>query len=296
MKFIVTGSLGHISRPLAEKLIAEKHDVTIITSKADKASEIEALGAKAAVGTVDDVEFLTRTFKGADAVYTMVPPFFGAADWKKHIAGIGENLAAAIKASGVQYVVNLSSIGAHMPDGCGPVSGLYFVEQAFNSLEGVNVKHLRPGFFYYNFFGNIGMIKHMGILGGNYGESAHLVLAHTDDIADAAAEEMLARFFTGKSIRYIASDEKTTDEVASILGKSIGKPDLTWVNFADADTLAALQQNGLPHEIAKNYVEMGSAMRSGEMAADYHTNRPNEFGRTKLEAFANVFAAFYAQS
>jgi uncharacterized protein YbjT (DUF2867 family) len=296
MKFIVTGSLGHISRPLAEKLIAEKHDVTIITSKAERASEIEALGANAAIGTVEDLEFLTKTFKGADAVYTMVPPFFGAADWKKYIAGVGENLAAAIKASGVKYVVNLSSIGAHMPDGCGPVSGLYFAEQALNSLEGVNVKHLRPGFFYYNFFGNIGMIKHMGIIGGNYGESTHLVLAHTNDIADAAAEEMLARSFTVKSIRYITSDEKTTDEVASVLGKAIGKPDLKWVNFTDADTLAALQQNGLPAEIAKNYVEMGSAMRSGEMAADYHANRPREFGRTKLDVFATEFAGVYAQS
>jgi uncharacterized protein YbjT (DUF2867 family) len=296
MKFIVTGSLGHISRPLAEKLIAENHDVTIITSKAERASEIEALGAKAAVGTVEDVEFLTNTFKGADAVYTMVPPFFGAADWKKHIAGIGENYSAAIKASGVKHVVNLSSIGAHMPEGCGPVSGLYFAEQALNSIEGLNVKHLRPGFFYENFFGNLGMIKHMGIIGGNYGERAKLVMAYTADIAEAAAEELLGLSFKGKSTRYIISDEKSTDEVASILGKAIDKPDLKWVNFADADTLAALQQNGLPSEIAKNYVEMGSAMRSGEMAADYHANRPQEFGRTKLDAFAPVFAAVYAQS
>lgn len=296
MRFIVTGSLGHISRPLAEKLIAEKHDVTIITSKTERASEIEALGAKAAVGTVEDVEFLTRTLKGADAFYTMVPPFFGAADWKKYIAGIGENLAAAIKASGVKYVVNLSSIGAHMPDGCGPVSGLYFAEQALNSLDGVNVKHLRPGFFFENFYGNIGMIKHMGIIGGNYGEGTKLVIAYTADIAEAAAEEMLALSFKGKNIRYIASDEKTTDEVASILGKAIDKQDLKWVNFADADTFAALQQNGLPAEIAKNYVEMGSAMRRGEMASDYHTNRPKVFGRTNIEAFAQEFAAVYAQS
>jgi uncharacterized protein YbjT (DUF2867 family) len=296
MKFIVTGSLGHISRPLAEKLIAENHDVTIITSKAERASEIEALGAKAAVGTVEDVEFLTNTFKGADAVYTMVPPFFGAADWKKHIAGIGENYSAAIKASGVKHVVNLSSIGAHMPEGCGPVSGLYFAEQALNSIEGLNVKHLRPGFFYENFFGNLGMIKHMGIIGGNYGERTKLVMAYTADIAEAAAEELLGLSFKGKSIRYITSDEKSTDEVASILGKAIDKPDLKWVNFADADTLAALQQNGLPAEIAKNYVEMGSAMRSGEMAADYHANRPQKFGGTKLDAFAPVFAAVYAQS
>ncbi|MBK6964257.1 MAG: NAD(P)H-binding protein [Bacteroidales bacterium] len=295
MKFIVTGSLGHISRPLAEKLIADKHDVTIISSKTEKIKEIEALGAKAAIGSVEDVAFLTATFKGADAVYTMVPPFFGAADWKKYIAGIGENLAAAVKASGVKYVVNLSSIGAHMPDGCGPVSGLYFTEQALNSLEGVNVKHLRPGFFYYNFFGNIGMIKHMGIIGGNYGTGAKLAIVHPADIAAVAASELSALSFSGKSIRYIVGDEKTTDEIAGTLGAAIGKPDLKWVDFADSDTLGALQQNGLPAEIASNYVEMGSAMRSGKMAAEYNAQKSFTFEKTKLEHFAKEFAAVYSQ-
>jgi len=295
MKIIVTGSLGHISKPLVEKLTSAKHDVTVISSNADRKSEIEALGATATIGSVSDLAFLSGTFKGADAVYTMVPPTFGASDWKQHIAGIGKLYAQAIAAAGVKNAVNLSSMGAHMPDGCGPVSGLFYVEQALNALEGVNVKHLRPGFFYYNFLANIGMIKHMGIIGGNYGESAKLVLANPADIADAAAEELSNLAFTGKSIRYITSDEKTTDEVASILGKAIGKPDLKWINFTDEDTVGGMLQNGLPLDVAKNYAEMGAAMRSGEMASEYLNNRPATFGKTNFEAFAPVFAAAFAQ-
>ena len=296
MKFVVTGSLGNISKPLAEKLIAAGHSVTVVSSKADKTAQIEVLGAKAAIGSVDDVAFLTKTFTGADAVYTMVPPNFGAADWKKYIAGIGANYAEAIHASGVKNVVNLSSLGAHMPEGCGPVSGLYFVEQSMNALAGANVKHLRPGFFYPNFLANVGMVKHMGIIGGNYGEGATLVIVHPDDIAEVAAEELLGLTFKGKSVRYIASDEKTTHEVAAILGKAIGKPELPWINFKDEDTLAGMLQAGVPQEIAENYAEMGAAMRSGEMTSDYLKNKPAIFGQTKLEAFAPVFAAVYAQS
>ncbi len=296
MKYVVTGSLGHISKPLTEKLVAAGNSVTVVSSKKGKAAQIEALGAKAAIGSVEDVDFLTKTFSGADAVYTMVPPNFGASDWKKYIAGVGDNYAAALKASGVKNVVNLSSMGAHMPDGCGPVSGLYFVEKALNSLDGVNVKHLRPGFFYTNFLANAGMAKHMGILGGNYGEAATLVIVHPDDIAQVAAEELNSLSFSGKSVRYIASDEKTTYEVAATFGKAIGKPDLPWINFKDEDSLAGMLQAGLPEEIAKNYVEMGSAMRSGEMASDYKMNRPATFGKNKLEDFAPVFAAVYAQS
>ena len=296
MKFVVTGSLGNISKPLAEKLVAAGHDVTIVSSKADKTAQIEALGAQAAIGSVEDVDFLTKTFTGADAVYTMVPPNFGAGDWKKYIAGIGENYAEAIHAAGVKNVVNLSSMGAHMPEGCGPVSGLYSVEKELNALDKVNVRHLRPGFFYPNFLANVGMVKHMGIIGGNYGENAKLVLVNPADIADVASEELQNLSFKGKSIRYIASDEKTTNEVAAILGKAIGKPELPWVNFKDEDTIGGMLQAGVPEEIAKNYAEMGAAMRSGEMNSDYLKNKPSEFGKTKLEAFAPVFAAVYAQS
>jgi len=296
MKYVVTGSLGNISKPLAQKLIDAGHSVTIISSKAEKTSQIEALGAKVAIGSVEDIGFLTKTFTGADAVYTMVPPNFGAGDWKKYITGIGENYAAAIKDADVKNVVDLSSIGAHMPDGCGPVSGLYFAEKALNELDGVNVKHLRAGFFFQNFFGNIGMIKHMGIIGGNYGDGTTLTLVHTDDIADAAAEELLGLSFKGKSIRYVIGDEKTTNQVAAILGKAIGKPELPWIDFKDEDTFAALVQAGLSEEIAKNYAEMGAAMRSGEMTSEYNSNKPVVFGKTKLEAFAPVFAAIYSQS
>jgi uncharacterized protein YbjT (DUF2867 family) len=296
MKFVVTGSLGNVSKPLAEKLVAAGHSVTVVSSKADKTAQIEALGAKAAIGSVEDVTFLTKTFAGADAVYTMVPPHMGASNWKKYIAGIGENYAEAIHAAGVKNVVNLSSIGAHMPEGCGPVSGLYFVEKSLNALEGVNVRHLRPSFFYPNLLAQIGMIKQMGIMGGNYGEGATMVLVHPNDIAEVAFEEIRNLSFKGKSIRYIASDEKTTHEIALVLGKAIGKPEIPWVNFKDEETLGGMLQAGVPEEIAKNYAEMGAAMRSGEMASDYLKNKPSEFGKTKLEDFAPVFAAVYAQS
>jgi uncharacterized protein YbjT (DUF2867 family) len=295
MKYVVLGSLGNISKPLAEKLIAARNDVTIISSKAERTEQILLLGAKAAIGSVDDVAFLTRTFKGADAVYTMVPPSFGASNWKQYIARIGENIASAIRASGVKNVVNLSSIGAHMKDGCGPVSGLYAVEQSLNDLSGVNVRHLRPGFFFTNFLSSIGMIHDKGIIGGNYGENANMILSHPSDIAEAASKELLDLSFKGKSVRYIASDEKSTNQVASILGKAIGKSDLSWVNFSDKDTLSGMIQMGLPEEVARNYTEMGSAMRSGEMESDFNMNRPSVFGKTKLETWAPVFATVYLQ-
>jgi len=110
----------------------------------------------------------------------------------------------------------------------------------------------------------------MGIIGSNYGAGTPMMLADPDDIAAVAAEELTNLTFTGKSIRYIASDERTADEIAKTLGNAIGKPDLNCVEFRDADSLSAMQQDGLPEDVARNYVEMGTALRSGEMAKEYN--------------------------
>ena len=52
MKIIITGSLGHISKPLAQELVQKGHAVTVISSNPDKQKDIEAIGAIAAIGSV----------------------------------------------------------------------------------------------------------------------------------------------------------------------------------------------------------------------------------------------------
>ncbi|MFI5161805.1 MAG: NAD(P)H-binding protein [Sphingobacteriales bacterium] len=292
MKYVVLGSLGNISKPLAEKLIAAGNEVTVISSSADREKDIIALGAKAAIGDIADTAFLTKIFTGADAVYTMVPPVHNVANWKQHIHDFGKNIAAAIKASGVKKVVELSSIGAHMADGCGPVSGIHFVEMELDKLEGVDVNYLRPGYFYTNLLANIGMIKHGGIMGNNFGADTKVLMTHPNDIAEVAADELLNLDFKGKSIRYIISDERSSKEITSALGKAVGKPELPYVEFTDEQNLAGAIQAGLPEEIASNYVEMGVAIRSGEMFSEYR-KYPVEFGKTKLEDFVEDFVMAY---
>lgn len=289
MKITVTGSLGNISKPLTEKLIAAGHTVTLISSDAGKEEAIRSLGAVPAIGSIEDAAFLEKAFTGADAVYTMVPPNLNTTNYREYISSAGRKLAEAIRKSGVKKVVNLSSIGAHLADGTGPIKGLHDVEGIFAGLENVSVKHLRAGFFYVNFFGNIDMIRHMNILGANYGAENVLVMVHPKDIAAAAAEE-LQKEFTGKSIRYVTSDERTLSETTAVLGAAIGKPELKWVQFTDEEALAGMIQAGLPEEAAKVYTEMGTAVRSGVLWEDYRLHAPNTAGTVKLEEFAVEFA------
>lgn len=290
MKITVLGSLGNISKPLAEKLIAAGHQVTIVSSDAKKVAAIEAIGATPAIGSVEDVDFLTKAFSGADAVYTMVPPNFITTEWKKHIAVVGAGYAEAIKKAGVKNVVNLSSIGAHLPDGVGPVSGIHFVELALNELQDVNVLHLRPAYFYINFYHSVDLIKNAGIIGGNYGAAANLVMVDPGDIAEAAAKQIDGLKFEGKSHLYIVSSEHTGAEVAGIIGNTIDKPELPWVEFRDEDVVNAMTGTGASLDVAKNYAEMGVAIRTGIMFDDYYSSHSVVKGKVSFEDFAKELA------
>ncbi|MEV4887227.1 NAD(P)H-binding protein [Chitinophaga ginsengisegetis] len=296
MNITLTGSLGNISLPLAQQLISKGHTVTVVSHSPERASAITAIQAIPAIGSVDDPGFLREAFKGADAVYTMIPPGFQAADIRQYMRSVGDGYANAIADNGVKYVVNLSSVGAHLPDGPGPAGANHYVEARLNELTDTHVLHLRPGMFYTNFFGSIPMIKQQHIIGNNFDAGVNMVLTHPRDIADVAAEALDTLSFTGKHIRYIGH-EITGGEVAAVLGKAIGQPDLAWIGFSDNDLLYGMMQNGLTEQMAQVYViEIGVALREGNLLDSYREHKSSAAGSIhSFHHFAEEFAAVYLQ-
>ncbi len=284
MKITITGSLGNVSRQLATTLINKGHEVTIITQDANKASQIAALGATAAIGSVTDVSFLTTAFKGADAVYTMVPPLGAAENYYEEVAAIATGYQQALTAAGVKHVVNLSGIGAELPAGNGLSSAFYRVEEIFNQLPGTAVVHLRPGMFYTNFYGNLEMILQQQIIGNNFPGDVPLWLVHPHDIADTAAVLLDEPTFTGKSFRYVVSDEKTGAEIADIFSRLTGQP-VPWVPFPDEALQQGAMQNGFSAHMASLLMQVGVSIREGRLFAAYTKNKVIT-GRRKFEAFA----------
>ncbi|MXN91179.1 NAD(P)H-binding protein [Flavobacterium sp. Sd200] len=292
MKIIITGSLGNIGKPLTQKLIAKSHEVTVVSSQEDRKAAINALGAKAAVGSVSDTEFLTNIFADADALFAMTPPNLGGSNVIANTVGAGKAFANAIKQSGIKRVVLLSSIGADLPSGNGPIKGLYEIEQLYNDIQDVSFTYLRAGYFYNNFYNDIPLIKNAGITGANIPANATIPLVHTVDIATAAAEE-LTQTTAKNNIRYIVSDVKTPTQVAAALGTAIGKPELPWVEFSNEEYLGGMTQAGVPEEIAALYTEMGAGLANGSIANDFIKSGAPVVGQTKLEEFAKEFAATF---
>ncbi len=201
----------------------------------------------------------------------------------------------AVKEAKIKNVVLLSSIGAHMRKGAGPVDGIAYLEEKLTEVKEVNSTFLRPSYFYYNLFSQIPMIKNAGIMGSTQSPDHKLILTHTSDIAEVAAEVLLKLDFKGQVIRYIASDEQTWANVAKILGAAIQKPELPFVEFTDDQSLQGMLGAGLSQTIAEGYTAMGKALRSGEMEADYLKNKPSQLGKVKLADFAKEFSAAYNQ-
>jgi uncharacterized protein YbjT (DUF2867 family) len=288
MKITIAGSLGNIGLPLTKKLVSAGHDVKVISSKAANQTAIEALGATAAIGSVTDAAFLEEAFTGADAVYVMTPPNLGGVNIIANTTAAGEAFSTAIQKSGVSRVVMLSSIGADIDGGTGPIAGLHKIEKIYEKLENVHVTFLRAGYFYNNFFNDIPVIKGAGIIGSNYPSDTHIPLVHPEDIALAVAEE-LENNVSAKNIRYIVGDVRTATDIAAALGHAVGKPELPWVEFTDEQSLQGMTQAGLPQEMAGLYVEMGVALRQGKLQSDFDAQGSPVTGNIKLEDFAKMF-------
>ena len=296
MKIIVTGSLGHISKPLTEELVQKGHAVIVISSNPEKQKDIEALGATAAIGSLQDAGFLTSTFTGADAAYCMIPPanyFDHTVDLPAYTRKLANNYAEAIQRSGLKRVVFLSSIGAHLAEGNGIIQVYHEVEGILNNLPDVAITFMRPTSFYYNLYGYLGMIK-QGFIAANYGNDK-IIWVSPKDIAAAIAAEIVTPL-AGKNVRYVASDERTGNETAAVLGTAIGKADLKWMVVADGDVQNGLEAVGMHPGIAAGLVEMYACARSGRFWEDYQLHKPTVMGKEKLEDFAKEFTAVFNQN
>ena len=275
------------------------HQVTVISSNPERQKEIEALGASAAIGIMEDADFLTDTFKGADAVYVMETmggnSFFDQnLDIIAAINKIGNNYKQAIEQSGVKRVVHLSSIGAHTDKGNGLLAFHYNVENILQTLPSdVSITFMRPVGFYYNLLGFINTIKTQGVIATNYGGDSKKPWVSPIDIAAAVAEELVTPF-EGRKVRYVASEEISCNELASLLGAAIGKPDLKWVIIPDEQLLNGMIAAGMNPKIAAGMVEMNAGMNNGDLYEDYFRNKPT-LGKVKLAEYAKEFAVIYNQ-
>ena len=287
----IMGATGHTGKKITEALLKTGEKVRALGRSESKLAELKRAGAEILTGDTNDAAFLTKAFRGADAVYTLLPTDPRAPDYRAEQDRQGEAIVKAIRESGVQYVVALSSAGAELSSGTGPIAGLHAQEQRLKQLKGVNVLLLRPVSFFENFYEAIGLIKREGINGNSVAPDLPIPMVATRDIADAAAKALKARDWHGVVVRELLGPRDLSfTEATHILGKRIGKPDLRYVQFSDEDQARALVQAGMSQSFADLYVEMTRAFNSGTIKPQRTAQNTTP---TRFESFASELARAY---
>ncbi|MCK9423654.1 MAG: SDR family NAD(P)-dependent oxidoreductase [Bacteroidales bacterium] len=295
--YIITAATGNIGKALATGLLAKGKKVRVIGRSADKLKELAEKGAEPFVGDVKDAAFIKDAFKYGTAVFCLIPPNPLSADFRAEQDLIARNYRDAVKSNHIRYAVLLSSIGAHLRNGAGVVDGLGAMEEFFKGLKEVNVLNLRPSYFLENLYGQIGTIKAMGIMGSSVKGDISLPIVATRDIAAIATKRLLELAFRGNTIEYVlGSRDISYDEIASIVGKAIGKPDLRYVQFSYEDAKNAMVQSGFVSEnVAELFNGLSKGMNNGTALNAHHRTAENTT-LTSIEEFAQWFANAYSQA
>jgi uncharacterized protein YbjT (DUF2867 family) len=254
----VMGATGNIGKKLTQALVNEGHNVRAIVRSAERASELK--GAELFIGDAKDAQFLAKAFTGSDAVFAMIPPDYTATNFRAFQNVIGEAIAKAITASGVKNIVNLSSIGAELDAGTGPILGLHDQEVRLNKLQGLNLVHLRPAYFFENVFFGMELIKGQNIYGTPISPSVKFAQVATKDIADKAKALLVQPFAKGVTVQYVLGpSEVSMQEIAKVLEKTAGKPGLAYVQFPPEAAHQAMVGAGLSPDVANMFLQLYEA-------------------------------------
>jgi len=288
--YVILGASGNTGSIIADSLLARGKKVRVVGRDAGRLQRFVRQGAVAFTGDVSDAVVLAKAFRGARAAYLMLPPITSRRDQERESDAIAE----AVKQSGLPYAVHLSSYGAHVPEGTGPVTGLHSSEQKLNAIAGLNVLHLRAAYFMENNLAAISMIQEMGIFGHALLPGLKMPMIATPDVGNYAAQRLLDLNFSGKQTRELLGErDLSMAEATAIIARGIGKPHLRYEQFTYDQVRLALTQTGFSPKKAAVYIEMFEAINAGLLAAQ-EPRSPENTTTTSFEEFVrDVFAPAY---
>jgi uncharacterized protein YbjT (DUF2867 family) len=261
--FVIAGVTGNVGSVAAKQLLASGEKVKVLVRDQAKGANWSKAGAEVAVGTLDDVKFLAGALKGAEGFFTLLPPNYGASGIYALQRKQADAIAAAVKESGVPHVVMLSSVGADLAEGNGPIKGLHYLENALRAT-GTKLTAVRAGYFQENVKNSLGAAKNAGIF-PNMTPSADypMPMIATQDIGDLVAHEL--RFPSAKSeIVDLHGPAYSIRQVAEKLGAKLGKK-LQIVDVPPQGQVAAMVQAGMSQEVAEIFAEMNAGFASGKI-------------------------------
>jgi uncharacterized protein YbjT (DUF2867 family) len=288
--YVILGASGNTGSIVANFLLSKGKKVRVVGRDSGRLRRFVDKGAEAFTADISDAAALTKAFSGARAAYLLLPPAKSREDQERE----SDAIAKAVKESGLRYAVYLSSYGAQVPEGTGPVAGLHSSEQKLNAISGLNVLHLRAAYFMENNLAAIGMIHRMGLFGNALLPDVKFPMIATRDVGNYAAQRLLDLDFSGKQTRELLGErDLSMTETTAVIARGIGKADLRYEQFPYDQVQQVLTQSGVPPKGAAMYIEMYKSINAGVLVPLESRSRENTTP-TSIEQFVqDVFAAAY---
>jgi uncharacterized protein YbjT (DUF2867 family) len=291
--YVILGATGNTGSIVADFLLSKGKKVRVVGRDAGRLKRFVDKGAEAFTADMSDAAALTKAFGGARAAYLLLPPAKSRENQERH----SDAIAKAVNESGLRYAVYLSSYGAQVSEGTGPVAGMHSSEQKLNAIGGLNVLNLRAAYFMENNLAAIGIIHRMGIFGNALLPDVKLPMVATHDVGNYAAQRLLELDFSGKETREVLGErDLSMTETTAVIARGIGKPDLRYQQFPYDQVEQVLMQLGVPPKGAAMYIELYKAINAGILVPLEPRSKENTTP-TSIEQFVrDVFTPGYQEA
>jgi len=259
--YTVAGVTGHVGSRAAAELLDRGNRIRVIVRDPTRGVDWSRRGAEVAVGSLDDREFLAATIGDTDGFFTLLPGNPMLPDYPDVMLPLGEAIADAVKSSAIRHVVMLSSIGAEIESGTGPIRVLHHFENRLRDT-GTTLTAVRACSFQENVAAMLPAARHVGIY-PNFMPSPDFAypMVATRDVGRVVAESLTSPPSKSEIVDVLGllySARDVAEVLSALLGKAVQVADIPPARHAEA-----IRETGFPERSAHTLAELNAAIGSG---------------------------------
>lgn len=289
--FVVAGITGQTGAAAAAALLEGGRRVRAVVRQPAKAAAWAARGVEIVEGDVADAESLARAFAGAEGAYVLAPPVPHHPDPVAAYAGVAEATREAARRTGLSRLVFLSSEGAHLPAGTGPIQGLHRAEDI---LAGAvpHLTFLRATYFQENWQAVFGLAAAQGVMPTMLTsiDRKRAMVATADIGATAAA--LLTEAAPPRIVELSGPEDYSAVDAAAAMSAVLGRP-VNPVQPPREAWTGILTGAGLGQAYAELLAEMYDGINSGHVrfSGEGDARRGRQTLARTMEGWARAQAA-----
>ena len=281
MRIAINTPNGNIGRPLTNQLLDAGQKLVLLTRSPDKTKSFADRGATVQVGNLEDEAFVVQATKGVDVLFWLSPVDYSAIDFRDYQGKITNLCTKVVTENKIPRVMTLSSAGAQLEAGTGPIMGLGNLERMLDKTE-AKVAHVRPNYFMENFLQSLQTIVAEGMIYLPCPGSVRYEMIATPDIAKVCGDRLLEENWDKRTIIELAGPELISHDVAAAaIGKAIGK-EVKHIEISGADFKGAMAQYGVSESASNVFLEMYEGFKNGTVKHETPPQRTS----TTFEWFA----------